>query len=270
MADVPLIRVAGLSRTFTGRRGQRTPALDDVGFVQAEDELVAVVGPSGCGKTTLLRCLAGLERPDNGMIWYDGSPVTAIPAGVSIVFQDYHRSLFPWLTVRENVRFPVRPLGRAVGRRLAGEALSMVGLTDFADHHPWQLSGGMQQRVAIARAIVSSPRYLLMDEPFASVDAQTRAALEQLTLSVAVRVGVTVLLVTHDIDEAILMADRVLVLSGRPGRILKEVPIDLPRPRDEVETRALPRFQDYRREVHGLIGSGSGSGSDQGASGSYP
>jgi NitT/TauT family transport system ATP-binding protein len=187
-------------------------------------------------------------------MWYDGSPVTGIPAGLSIVFQDYHRSLFPWLTVRENVRFPVRRLGRADGRRQATEALRLVGLTDFADHHPSQLSGGMQQRVAIARAIVSGPRCLLMDEPFASVDAQTRAALEQLTLRVAALIGATVLLVTHDIDEAILMADRVLVLSARPGRILKEVPIDLPRPRDEVETRALPRFQDYRREVHRLIG----------------
>lgn len=254
MAETPLIRVAGLAKTFTGRRGLRTPALDDIGFEQAVDEFVAVVGRSGCGKTTLLRCLAGLEKPDNGLIWYDGSPVTGIPAGVSIVFQDYHRSLFPWLTVRENVRFPVRRLGRATGRRLATDALRMVELTDFADHHPWQLSGGMQQRVAIARAIVSSPRYLLMDEPFASVDAQTRATLEQLTLRVATLIGATVLLVTHDIDEAILMADRVLVLSARPGRIVEEVPIDLPRPRDEVETRALPRFQDYRRVIHRLIG----------------
>ncbi|MEU4164167.1 ABC transporter ATP-binding protein [Actinoplanes sp. NPDC026670] len=254
MAETPLIRVAGLAKTFTGRRGLRTPALDDIGFEQAVDEFVAVVGRSGCGKTTLLRCLAGLEKPDNGLIWYDGSPVTGIPAGVSIVFQDYHRSLFPWLTVRENVRFPVRRLGRATGRRLATDALRMVELTDFADHHPWQLSGGMQQRVAIARAIVSSPRYLLMDEPFASVDAQTRATLEQLTLRVAALIGATVLLVTHDIDEAILMADRVLVLSARPGRIVEEVPIDLPRPRDEVETRALPRFQDYRRVIHRLIG----------------
>jgi NitT/TauT family transport system ATP-binding protein len=254
MAETPLIRVAGLAKTFTGRRGLRTPALDDIGFEQAVDEFVAVVGRSGCGKTTLLRCLAGLEKPDNGLIWYDGSPVTGIPAGVSIVFQDYHRSLFPWLTVRENVRFPVRRLGRATGGRLATDALRMVELTDFADHHPWQLSGGMQQRVAIARAIVSSPRYLLMDEPFASVDAQTRATLEQLTLRVAALIGATVLLVTHDIDEAILMADRVLVLSARPGRIVEEVPIDLPRPRDEVETRALPRFQDYRRVIHRLIG----------------
>ncbi|WP_433831289.1 ABC transporter ATP-binding protein [Actinoplanes sp. CA-015351] len=253
MADTPLVRVTGVSKSFTGRGARLTPAIGDIGFEHTAGEFLGVVGPSGCGKTTLLRCLAGLEKPDNGTIEYDGRPVTGIPAGVSVVFQEYNRSLFPWLSALENVRFPIRRLGRAAGREQAAQALARVGLADFADHHPWQLSGGMQQRVAIARAVVSRPRYLLMDEPFASVDAQTRAVLERLTMTIAAELDLTVLLITHDIDEAILMADRVLVLSARPSRVLGEVPIGLGRPRDEVETRALPLFQDHRRAVHRLI-----------------
>ncbi|GAA2847502.1 ABC transporter [Actinoplanes cyaneus] len=252
MAETPLVRAAGLGKSFRGRRST-TQAIADIGFEQAPGEFLGVVGPSGCGKTTLLRCLAGLERPDTGTVEFDGRPVTGIPDAVSVVFQDYHRSLFPWLTAGENVRFPIRDRGRAAGREQAREALDRVGLAGFADHHPFQLSGGMQQRVAIARAIVSRPRFLLMDEPFASVDAQTRAVLEQLTVTITAELGLTVLLITHDIDEAILMADRVLVLSARPSRVLREVPIDLDRPRDEVETRALPLFQDYRREIHRVI-----------------
>ncbi len=256
MAETPLVRAAGIGKAYRGRRGT-TQAIADIGFEQAEGEFLGVVGPSGCGKTTLLRCLAGLERPDTGSVEFDGRPVTGIPAAVSVVFQEYNRSLFPWLSALENVRFPIRDLGRTAGREQAREALRRVGLADFADHHPFQLSGGMQQRVAIARAIVSRPRFLLMDEPFASVDAQTRAVLEQLTVTITAELGLTVLLITHDIDEAIFMADRVLVLSARPSRVLREVPIDLDRPRDEVETRALPLFQDYRRAIHRLIGSSS-------------
>jgi NitT/TauT family transport system ATP-binding protein len=255
VAEVPLIRATGLAKSFTSR-GRTTQAIADVGFEQAEGEFLGVVGPSGCGKTTLLRCLAGLERPDSGTVEFAGRPVTGIPAAVSVVFQEYNRSLFPWLSAAENVRFPIRRLGRDAGREQARDALRRVGLADFADHHPWQLSGGMQQRVALARAIVSRPRFLLMDEPFASVDAQTRAVLEDLTVTITGELGLTVLLITHDIDEAIFMADRVLVLSARPSRVLREVPIALARPRDEVETRALPLFQDYRRELHHLIGHG--------------
>ncbi|WP_436530760.1 ABC transporter ATP-binding protein [Actinoplanes sp. HUAS TT8] len=257
MAETPLVRAIGVGKSFR-RKKTVTRAIGDINFDQAEGEFLGVVGPSGCGKTTLLRCLAGLERPDTGTVEFDGRPVTGIPAAVSVVFQEYNRSLFPWLSALENVRFPIRDLGRAAGRDRAREALGRVGLADFADHHPFQLSGGMQQRVAIARAVVSRPRFLLMDEPFASVDAQTRAVLEQLTVTITAELGLTVLLITHDIDEAIFMADRVLVLSGRPSRVLREVPVDLDRPRDEVETRALPLFQDYRREIHGLIGHGHG------------
>ncbi|MEV6342990.1 ABC transporter ATP-binding protein [Actinoplanes sp. NPDC051851] len=243
-----LIHAAGLRKSYPG-----TPVIDEITFGQQEGEILGVVGPSGCGKTTLLRCLAGLDRPDSGTLDFDGRPVTGIPPDVSVVFQEYNRSLFPWLTALDNVRFPITHLGRAESGRRASEMLARVGLAEFAGHHPRQLSGGMQQRVAIARAVVSHPRYLLMDEPFASVDAQTRADLELLTLTIAAELRLTVLIITHDIDEAIFMADRVLVLSARPSRVLKELEVDLDRPRDEVETRALPAFQDYRREVHHLI-----------------
>ncbi|GAA2702278.1 ABC transporter ATP-binding protein [Actinoplanes palleronii] len=258
MAEIPLIRATALTKSFTSR-GRTTRAIADITFAQAEGEFLGVVGPSGCGKTTLLRCLAGLDHPDTGTIEFDGHPITGIPPALSVVFQEYNRSLFPWLTTLENVRFPLRrpsSLGRrarAATREQAREALSRVGLADFADHHPWQLSGGMQQRVALARAIVSRPRLLLMDEPFASVDAQTRATLEQLTITLTVELGLTVLLITHDIDEAIFMSDRVLVLAARPTHILRELPIDLPRPRDDVETRALPLFQNHRRDIHHLL-----------------
>lgn len=249
-----LVEVTGLRKTFRSGSGQLTPAIDQLDLVQRSDEFVAIVGPSGCGKTTLLRCLTGLLQPDEGTVRYGGEDVTGqVPRSVSVVFQEYNRSLFPWLTVVENVRFPFRNLPKQEGRDRALQALKRVHLEDVPNAFPWQLSGGMQQRVAIARAIASEPRFLLMDEPFASVDAQTRLSLERMTLEIFHELELAVLLVTHDIDEAIFMADRVLVLSHRPCRIVSEISVELDRPRDEVETRALPEFQTYRREIHGLI-----------------
>lgn len=252
-----LVEVTGLRKSYRSASGQVTPAIDQLNLVQRADEFVAIVGPSGCGKTTLLRCLTGLLTPDEGTVLYDGADVTGqVPPSVSVVFQEYNRSLFPWLTVLENVRFPFRSLPKQEGRERAQQALKRVHLEDVTHAFPWQLSGGMQQRVAIARAIASEPRFLLMDEPFASVDAQTRLSLERMTLEIFHELELAVLLVTHDIDEAIFMADRVLVLSHRPCRIVKEISIELDRPRDEVETRALEEFQVYRREIHGLIQTG--------------
>ena len=173
---------------------------------------------------------------------------------LSVVFQEYTRSLFPWLSVRRNVEFGLHGLNRRERSARVDDALEHVGLADFGSHYPWQLSGGMQQRVAIARSIASRPEFLLMDEPFASVDAQTRAQLESMVLGLWREFGWTVLLVTHDIDEAIFMADRVLVLSRRPSRVLREVPVSLERPRDQIETRARPEFQQYRKEIISLIG----------------
>ncbi|MFG2025260.1 ABC transporter ATP-binding protein [Streptomyces sp. NPDC048825] len=252
--DHKLLEVTGLGKHFSLGTGAATHAIGDVSLSVADGEFVAIVGPSGCGKTTLLRCLSGLLRPDQGQVRYAGQPVNRVPSDLAIVFQEYNRSLFPWLTVRRNVEFGLSDLPRAVRRERAREALERVRLEGFADHFPWQLSGGMQQRVAIARAIALHPRVLLMDEPFASVDAQTRTALEEMTASISAALGLTTLLITHDIDEAIFMADRVVVLSARPSRVVAELPVDIPRPRDELAVKALPEFSDLRRRIHDLIG----------------
>ncbi|MGW0950202.1 ABC transporter ATP-binding protein [Streptomyces sp. NPDC002623] len=251
-----VLEVDRLAKVYAASRSSATgtEAIAGLTFSAARGEFVVLVGPSGCGKTTLLRCLAGLDRPSSGAIRLDGRAVHGVQHSLAVVFQEYTRSLFPWLSVRRNVEFGLHALPRRERAARVADSLGHVGLTEFADHYPWQLSGGMQQRVAIARAIASRPSYLLMDEPFASVDAQTRAQLESMVLDLWREFGWTVLLVTHDIDEAIFMADRVLVLSRRPSRVLRTVTVDLDRPRDQVETRALPEFQQYRKEIFGLIG----------------
>nr|WP_218577788.1 ABC transporter ATP-binding protein [Phytohabitans rumicis] len=217
--------------------------------------MVCVVGPSGAGKTTLLRCVAGLLGASGGQIRLDGAPVTGPPAGMAVVFQEYGRSLFPWLTVRKNVELPLKEkgVGRAARAAKVDAALATVGLADSADAHPWQLSGGMQQRVAIARAVAYEPSVLLMDEPFAAVDAQTRADLEDLVRHLWRQLGVTVLFVTHDIDESVYLGQRVLVLSNRPTVILEDVRIDLPDDRHQLETRSSPQFAKLRRQVYEMI-----------------
>jgi NitT/TauT family transport system ATP-binding protein len=253
--DRALLEVTALGKSYAAGAGRATHAIGDVSIALKAGEFVAVVGPSGCGKTTLLRCLSGLLSPDRGEVQYAGKPVTGVPSDLAIVFQEYNRSLFPWLTVWRNIEFGLTSLPRAERRARAAEALSRVHLDGFGDHYPWQLSGGMQQRVAIARAIATHPRVLLLDEPFASVDAQTRTALEEMTATISAELGLTTLLITHDIDEAIFMADRVVVLSGRPSRVLAELDVDIARPRDELAVKALPRFAELRRQVHDLISS---------------
>jgi NitT/TauT family transport system ATP-binding protein len=249
-----LLDVSGLAKSYRGSRGGSTEAIADLTFTAAQGEFLVLVGPSGCGKTTLLRCLSGLDRPTAGSIKLAGAAVNGVQKSLAVVFQEYTRSLFPWLSVRRNVEFGLHDLDRATRASRVDDALGHVGLSEFAAHYPWQLSGGMQQRVAIARAIAARPLFLLMDEPFASVDAQTRAQLESMVLDLWREFGWTVLLVTHDIDEAIFMADRVLVLSRRPSRVLRTVSVGLDRPRDQIETRARPEFQQYRKEIISLIG----------------
>jgi NitT/TauT family transport system ATP-binding protein len=253
MTDV-LLEVDALEHRYeTG--GEPRPALAGVTFSIRRGEFVAIVGPSGSGKTTLLRCIAGLSRPTAGTVRVAGHAVTDVPEELAIVFQDYGRSLFPWLTVRENVAMPLRRLRLPADerdRRIDG-SLAEVGLSDASSGYPWQLSGGMQQRVAIARAIAYQPQILLMDEPFGSVDAQTRADLQDMLLEVWRTHASTVVFVTHDIDESVYLADRVIVLSQPPGRILAEVPIDLARPRDQIETRASPAFVERRADVARLV-----------------
>ena len=258
----------------TARRGQATPprmltvtglrkafgeleVLGGVDFGVGEGEFVSVVGPSGCGKTTLLLLLSGLQRPDAGEVSFGGALVRpATPEGVAIVFQDYSRSLLPWKTNLGNVLFGMRRVGgmsRAEKAAHAAGLLDAVGLGDFGDRYPWQLSGGMQQRVAIARGLASQSRLLLLDEPLASVDAQTRADLQDLLLAVAERYRQTCVLVTHDVDEAIYMGDRIVVLSGRPTRVVREIDVPLPRPRDQIETREQTGFLEIRHDVLSLI-----------------
>jgi NitT/TauT family transport system ATP-binding protein len=252
----PLLRVTGLGKRYS--QPGSAAALTDVTFDVAEGELLAIVGPSGCGKTTLLRLLCGLTQPTEGTVLIDGRPVVGPPREVAIVFQDYSRSLFPWLTVTRNVMFPLRhaDLSKAGKIATAEAVLGEMGLDGTANKYPWQLSGGMQQRVAIARALVSHPELLLLDEPFASVDALTRAELQDVLLRVhSSRAGraATVVHVTHDIDEAAYLADRVLVLSPSPGRIVSSVDVGLPRPRSQTATRSSDRFLMVRNEIHDVI-----------------
>jgi NitT/TauT family transport system ATP-binding protein len=216
---------------------------------------VCVVGPSGCGKTTLLKCMSGLLEPTAGAIELNGTRVTGPPEEMALVFQEYSRSLLPWMSARGNVMLPLRHkrLDKAERTKLVEEAVEAVGLTGFIDRYPWELSGGMQQRVAIARALAYQPQILLMDEPFASVDAQTRGDLEDLILQVRDRFGVTILFVTHDIDESVYLADRIVVLTPSPASVREVLTVDLPHPRDQVETKELPEFARLRAHVYRLI-----------------
>ena len=245
-----LLEVRSLAKSYTSR-DQTTEAIGDVSFSVAPGEFLCVVGPSGCGKTTLLKCLAGLLTPTGGDVLLKGEPVRRPPPQMGFVFQDYSNSMLPWLKVDSNVTFPLRHKGVDAHRRaeLAAETLRVVGLSEFAHHYPWQLSGGMQQRVAIARALAYEPEILLMDEPFASVDAQTRGDLEDLLLDVWAEYGVTTVFVTHDIDESVYLSDRVIVLGRRPATVETVLPVGLPRPRDQITTKQLPEFTELRTEV---------------------
>jgi NitT/TauT family transport system ATP-binding protein len=249
-----MLEITHLSKTY-GTGDKATRAVGDVSLAVNEGELVCVVGPSGCGKTTLLKCIGGLLRPSGGDVRLHGRPVTGPPEEMALVFQDYSRSLMPWTSVRNNVLLPLRhkKLARTERSRLVEEALEAVGLTGFIDHYPWQLSGGMQQRVAIARALAYQPSILLMDEPFASVDAQTRGDLEDLVLSVRQRYGVTILFVTHDIDESVYLADRIAVLTHSPTEVKELIAVDLPSPRDQIATKELAEFARLRAHVYRLI-----------------
>jgi len=249
-----VLDVADLAHTY--RRGNATHlAIDGISLKASKGELVSIVGPSGCGKSTLLRCIAGLLRPSRGSITLNGAPVDRVPDGLAVVFQDYSRSLYPWLTARDNVALPLRRTqpSRALRRDAAHAALAEVGLADAAGRHPWQLSGGMQQRVAIARALAYDPVLLLMDEPFGSVDAQTREDLEDLVLRLRRDRGITILLITHDIDESVYVGDRVVVLTPGPGRVRADLTAGLPEPRDQITTKEQPAFVHLRTEVSRLV-----------------
>ncbi|MBM7771573.1 NitT/TauT family transport system ATP-binding protein [Actinokineospora baliensis] len=250
-----MLEVEGLGHTYKGKDGPYT-AIDGLNFTVGAGELVCVVGPSGCGKSTLLRTIAGLIRPSRGTVSLHGTKVDGVPADLAVVFQDYSRSLFPWLSVTRNVEFPLKSLSRTEREQRAAEALAAVGLAGAGRKHPWQLSGGMQQRVAIARALAYRPSLLLMDEPFASVDAQTRFELEDLLLRIRREQDTTVLLVTHDIDESVYLGDRVLVLSKSPATVVADLDVPLGAVRDQITTRAGEEFVELRAKVAGLLQGG--------------
>ncbi|MFE3270988.1 ABC transporter ATP-binding protein [Streptomyces sp. NPDC059215] len=243
--------VTGLRKVYEGS-GRRVEAVRDLTFTVDTGELVCLVGPSGCGKTTLLKCVGGLLAPTGGEVRLAGRPVVGPPPGMAFVFQEYGRSLFPWMRVGENVELPLRHKGLSRPRRreLVADALESVGLSDAAGAYPWQLSGGMQQRVAIARALAYEPEVLLMDEPFAAVDAQTRADLEDLVRRLWRERGMTILFVTHDIDEAVYLGERVLILSSSPTVVREQLKVDLPEERDQLHTRVTPRFAELRTQVY--------------------
>jgi NitT/TauT family transport system ATP-binding protein len=250
-----MLEVTGLNHQY-GTGAKAHVAVNNLSFTVEAGELACIVGPSGCGKSTLLRCIAGLLPPTAGTVSLHGDQVNGVPDDLAVVFQDYSRSLFPWLSVTKNVEFPLRwrGLSKTERRQRAQEALNAVGLRgDVGGKYPWQLSGGMQQRVSIARALASRPALLLMDEPFASVDAQTRFELEDLLRRVQREQGSTVLVVTHDIDESVYLGDRVLVLSKSPASIVADLNVDLPDERNQITTRESAAFVNMRGEVARLL-----------------
>jgi NitT/TauT family transport system ATP-binding protein len=225
-----ILKVDHLSKVFE-TRGGRTVALNDINFETHRREFLCIVGPSGCGKSTLIRILAGLDRQTTGQVLLAGKPVTGPGADRGMVFQGY--TLFPWLTVKRNVMFglEMNNHGRAIAEREALQWLDLIGLGKYADAYPHQLSGGMKQRVAIARALANQPRILLMDEPFSALDAQTRARMQSYLLEIWRKIDITIVFITHDLDEAVFLADRILVLKANPGEVAELIEVPVPRPR---------------------------------------
>ncbi|MDI9854071.1 ABC transporter ATP-binding protein [Comamonas sp. 17RB] len=244
------IQIQGVHKHFAQPgKGDSQQVLSDVSLELQHGEFVCLLGASGCGKSTLLNLVAGFEQPDGGRLLCDGRPITGPGSERSMVFQQ--PTLFPWLTVRQNVGFGPRMAGlRAADYAArAEEFLRLVGLADFADLHPWQLSGGMRQRAALARAWLPEPEILLMDEPFGALDAQTRLAMQELLTGIWQHKRTTILFVTHDVDEALFLADRVVLLSSRPGRIRQELQVPFERPRSFEDLVADPRFGALKRDI---------------------
>ena len=249
-AQVPVIEFGGISLAYGGR-----PIISDLSLQVGRGEIVCIIGPSGCGKTTALRMAGGLVQPDSGAVRLLGEPLTAPRRDVAIVFQDYGKALLPWRTAHSNVALALEAAG--VPRRERDgrirSLLAKVGLAGHEDKYPTEMSGGMQQRIQIARCLAQDPAVLLMDEPFGALDAMTRQGLQDEMLSIVAETGATVFFVTHDLEEAVYIGDRVIGLLPNPGRIGIDLRVDLPRPRSQLETRELPEFLRLRRELFDFI-----------------
>ena len=248
----PAIQVRGVSKWFF-KKGERITAIDDVSVEVPESAFVSLVGPSGCGKSTVLNCIAGLQTPDAGAVVHGGRPVTAKNVGVGYMTQK--DTLLPWWNILDNVGLPLRIRGHPPDecRRRARELIELVGLRGFERHFRDELSGGMLKRALLARTLVGDPDTLLMDEPFGNLDAQLKLQLQRELLTMWGRQRQTVVFVTHDLEEAIALSDRVVVMTGRPGRVKEVIDVDLPRPRDPVDVRFEPEFQALHRTLWGLI-----------------
>jgi ABC-type nitrate/sulfonate/bicarbonate transport system ATPase subunit len=247
----PILRLDGVWKQFTTKKGPLT-VLEPTSFDMHVTELVCIVGPSGCGKSTLLHIVGGLISPSGGHVYLDGDEIDEAGAERGMVFQGY--TLFPWLTVRQNVQFGPKQRGakRTERERLADHFLDAVSLHGFRDHYPKQLSGGMRQRVAIARALANNPRVLLMDEPFGALDAQTRTVMQELLLDIRRAERTTTLFITHDIDEAVFLSDRIFVMTARPGRLKAEIPVPFGQERSS-DLRTSPEFFEIRNHVYDLL-----------------
>ncbi|MBI1259693.1 MAG: ATP-binding cassette domain-containing protein [Chloroflexi bacterium] len=242
------LQINNITMTFRTRRGDEVVAVDDLSLHVDDREFISIVGPSGCGKSTLLRVVAGLIRPDSGSVLLDGQPITQPGADRGMVFQTY--TLFPWLTVQGNVEYGPRlkRLPSAERQRIVSEHIAAVGLNGFERSYPKELSGGMMQRVAIARALANDPKVLLMDEPFGALDAQTRSIMQEMLVTLWQQTPKTILFITHDIDEALFLSDRVYVMTARPGRIKLMLDVRLPRPRT-LEMTTTPEFIEQKRVI---------------------
>lgn len=248
------LQVQDVSLVFNAAGGKR-PILDRTSFDVFDGEILCLIGPSGCGKTTILRLLAGLLQPSSGQVLFERAPVRGPSRERAIVFQDYTNALLPWRTVAGNVALSLeaRHIPKDQHARIAAELLEKMGLQYAAQQYPHQLSGGMQQRVQIARCLAQQPKILLMDEPFGALDAMTRQALQDELLQLAAEQRMTVVFITHDLEEAIYLGDRVFVLASNPGRIIEKIDVDLPRPRMQLETREDRRFLAHRHHLFGLL-----------------
>jgi NitT/TauT family transport system ATP-binding protein len=249
-----MVEAKGLTKSFQLKSGTHH-VLNDINLQIARGSFTSVIGPSGCGKSSLLMCLAGLSAATSGAVEIGGRVISSPPKEATYLFQQYSKSVFPWRTVRQNAEYGLEVAGvsKKVRRSMSADILARVGLSKFADRYPSELSGGMQQRLAIARALVCEPKILLMDEPFSAVDALTRAQLQDLVLDIWQDAALTIIFVTHDVDEAVYLSDRVISLGRDAGGIQLDIDIELPRPRDQISTRESAEFIAYRHRLLDLV-----------------